>query len=319
MPDSTQTQAPEISPIQKLLGPLGISGAFWVQLHRWAIKILPTWLIWPITLLFATFFFLLLGRIRQAIANNQELAVGRVGWWQRQRRVYRTIWNHAWCLTERYERAVTERRGNPRFEGLEHWERLFGSGQGFVMTTAHVGHWELGSLMASALEIRNVHVVREKERDPRVQAFTEKIIREQGQSHLTVHFVGTGELFAAKLLFALRRGEIVALQGDRPSTEGRKTEVSFFGQPLQLPIGPALLARMAEVPILPVFAFREGRMRSRVVFRPPIQVPMTDDRDADIDRTMQEVADQVAWAIRQEPSQWFCFRELWPKAKKEAI
>ena len=55
---------------------------------------------------------------------------------------------------------------------------------------------------------------------------------------------------------------------------------SLFGRPMELPVGPAAIARAAGVPMVPVFIFREGRHRSRVFIRAPISVPSTDDRTA---------------------------------------
>jgi lauroyl/myristoyl acyltransferase len=81
---------------------------------------------------------------------------------------------------------------------------------------------------------------------------------------------------------------------------------------MELPVGPAAIARAAGVPMVPVFIFREGRHRSKVFIRAPISVPSTDDRTADFAGSLQRIADEVEWAIRHEPHQWFCFRELWP-------
>jgi len=61
-----------------------------------------------------------------------------------------------------------------------------------------------------------------------------------------------------------------------------------------------------------VFAVREGRRRYRVVFRPPVEVAITGDRDADIAGAVRETAAQIESVIRRAPHQWFVFRELWP-------
>ena len=33
---------------------------------------------------------------------------------------------------------------------------------------------------------------------------------------------------------------------------------------------------------------------------------------------LQKIADEVEWAIRHEPHQWFCFRQLWPDREPSA-
>jgi lauroyl/myristoyl acyltransferase len=50
---------------------------------------------------------------------------------------------------------------------------------------------------------------------------------------------------------ALDRGEMVAIQGDRPRAGGRIVATTLFGRPFDVPAGPAALARTARVPLLP--------------------------------------------------------------------
>jgi KDO2-lipid IV(A) lauroyltransferase len=114
-----------------------------------------------------------------------------------------------------------------------------------------------------------------------------------------------------ELIDALRRGEIVAVQGDRPRAGRRSIDATLFGRPFPLPPGPAAIARTADVPLLPVFVFREGRRRYRVVFRPPIHASATGHLATDLGTTMRRVAVEIEWAIRRAPYQWFCFRRLW--------
>ena len=121
------------------------------------------------------------------------------------------------------------------------------------------------------------------------------------------------------LLDALRQGEVVALQGDRPRSGGRTVEADLFGEAFPLPVGPAALARAAEVPILPVFVFREGRLRYRCAIRPPIQVAQTADRQADLEDAVLQLAAELQWAIGHRPHQWFCFRKLWGKRRLRGV
>ena len=153
-------------------------------------------------------------------------------------------------------------------------------------------------------------MVREKEIDPRAQAFIEGLLARAGGNYVT-HFSGDDLALSFELAAALRQGEMVALQGDRPREGGRTVTASLFGRPMPLPIGPAALARAAGVPIVPMFNFREGRFRMRVVARPPFYVANTEDRAVDIAAAVHHLAAEIEWAIRERPYQWFCFRKLW--------
>ena len=301
--------APQAGFFRRLLGPLYVTGVFWYRIHRFGVRYIPSWAMGIFIALFTSFFFVVLRNIRAAVAANLEAVLGPCGWWRRQVRIFRTLWTFAWCLSERYERLSTERRALVSAEGLHRWRELDASGGGFILVTAHLGAWEVGSMTAGQ-EHRKVHVVREAETDPRAQRFIAELIRRAAGSLYTTHFADDPCL-GMVLLDALREGEIVALQGDRPRSGGRTTEVSLFGRPYAMPIGTAALARAAGVPILPVFIFREGRLRYRCSIRPPIEVPHTADRRADVGEAVQRFAAELEAAIAHRPYQWFCFRKLW--------
>lgn len=308
---ATPPQTPEVGRLARLLGRFHVTGVFWFRFHRWGVSILPEWGVGLFIVLFTTFFFVALRRIRRAIAANLEVVLGPCGWWRRQARIYRTMWNFAWCLSERYERLSTERRVSPIPPiGEEYWNQALDRPEGLILVTAHIGHWEVGSMMVPG---RHVHVVREEEMDPRAQELVRELFEKQAGSGFTMHFARDDPTLGVRLLKALRRGELVAVQGDRPRARGRTCTVPLFGRPLKFPLGPAALARAADVALMPVFVFRRGRHRSQVAFRPPIRVEMPGD--AGLAKARNRIATEVEWAIRREPHQWFCFRELWTERR----
>lgn len=311
-PETTPPHAPERGWSFRLLGSFHITGVFWYRFHRWALRSIPSPLLGVLTVVFTTIFFVFLRRIRVAIASNLEPVLGPCGWWERQRRIYKTMWSFGWCLSERNERLNMNRAFSVEPEAIEHWNEVSRAGCGLVLVTAHLGNYEVGSMLPSERERRRVHLVREPEADAKAQAFLENVLAGFAQSQYTMHFQSDDPFQGLALLDALRRGEIVAVQGDRPRAGGWSIDATLFGKSFLLPPGPAVLARTADVPILPVFVLREGRRRYRVVFRPPIRAPRTGNRAADLAWTMQRVAADLEWAVRRAPHQWFCFRRLWP-------
>jgi KDO2-lipid IV(A) lauroyltransferase len=306
--------APEGGWSRRLLGPFHITGVFWFRLLQFGVTILSTRALSVVIALFTAFFWIALRKIRAAIAANLEAVLGPCGWWERQRRIHRTFRTFGWCLSERYERLSTDRVFTVEAEGAEAWRELAASGRGFIMVTAHLGAWEVGSMLPASREGRRIHVVREAETDPRAQRFIEGLIRSCGGDLYTTHFAEDPRL-GVDLLDALRQGEIVALQGDRPRAGGRTVETRLFDRPFALPVGLAALARAAGVPIVPVFVFREGRLRYRCVLRPAIEVAQSTDRQRDLGEALGRFAADLETAIRREPHQWFCFRRIWPRER----
>jgi lauroyl/myristoyl acyltransferase len=311
-PVETPPHAPELGLARRLLGPFHVTGVFWYRFPYWGLRLLPAWAEAPVVLLFTTFFFFVLRKIRRAIATNLEAVLGPCGFWQRQVRIYRTMFDFAWCLTERYERMSRPERFKAVIEGEEHWKRLADAGEGAIFPTAHIGAWENASHVASQQVGRRVHLVREEEMDPKAQAQVNEALRRHGDPRLVTHFATDDPRLAVLLADALRHGDVVALQGDRPRSRGRHMTVTLFGRPMHVPTGPAALGRVSGAKLIPVFCFREGRFRTRVVLREPITVPRTDNREADIARATERLAAETEWAIRERPHQWFCFRQLWP-------
>lgn len=311
------SQAPETGLMRRILGSFHVTGVFWYRFHVWGVSVLPRWAIGFVIAIFCSLMFVALRHVRRAIASNLEAVLGACGWWRRQRRIYRTMWEFSWCLTERYERLARGSAVEFEAEGEAVWHQLVASGEGCLLVTAHLGHWEVGSFLASTVGLSRVHVVREEEGDPQAQEFIRGLIAVEEGPAYSVHFArGDDPALGAKLLAALRRGELVALQGDRPRTGARAVEVPLFARPFTLPVGPAALARASGAALVPVFVFRTGRGRARVVVRPPIRAAQTSDRARDVEGTLRVLAGEVEWAIRERPHQWFCFRELWPRVRE---
>jgi lauroyl/myristoyl acyltransferase len=290
-----------------------ITGVFWYRALQFGVGCLPSWGRATLNTILAPLFFVFAGWIRRALGSNLEPVLGPAGFWERQRRAFRTWWTFSWCLVERYERfCPSQDKLEVEIEGREIWNHLLESPKGWILITAHMGHWELGSELAVEGQ-RMVHVVREQEMDPEAQ----ELIRQQVESAVAestnykVHFASRDPALGAELLSALRRGDLVCLQGDRPRAHSRAIETTLFGRPFLLPAGPTALARAAGVPMLPIFGFREGRRKARFVFRPPIEVLDTGDRCRDLQTAVQALASEIEWAVRQRPHQWFCFRDLW--------
>jgi lauroyl/myristoyl acyltransferase len=319
MPSSQVTAAPEHGPslglTHRLLGRFHVTGVFWYRFAYWGFTRMPSWTEWLSVTASALFFFLTLRRIRAALASNLEPVLGPATRWQRWQRSFRTIWAFSWCFAERYRRLANPERFTSVVEGEEHWRQIMDSPRGAIVVTAHIGPWENAVQFGATASTRRVHVVREKEIDPRAQAFISELLARAG-GHYVTHFSGDDLTLSMELAEALRNGEVVALQADRPRTGGRSVITHLFGRPMPLPIGPAALARAAGVPILPVFNFREGRFRMRIVARAPFHVARTGDRHADIASAVQRLASEIEWAIREQPYQWFCFRKLWDERQR---
>ena len=110
------------------------------------------------------------------------------------------------------------------------------------------------------------------------------------------------------LLNALRRGEIVSIQGDRALGDVSQSSVTMFQRQALLPTGPFVLALASAAPIYPLFVIRSGYRRYRVIAREPIVCLRSEgSRDAQIAAALQRWADVLSGTIRVCWQQWHVF------------
>lgn len=302
--------APRRSWVARWLGPFYFSGNFWYRVPLWIARYVPEPIMAASVWSLGTLATVVLVNVRRAVRSNLELALGPCGRFEGYRRVQRTLISFAWCLIERSEQFVPGREFDVAFEGLDEWRATMERGTGFVMVTAHLGGWELGSTLPADAQGVTIHVVREPEPQADAQAYTEELVSQLGGDRYRTHFATDDMSLGVTLLAALREGDVVALQADRPRSGGQSAVVSLFDAPFELPTGPAALARLARVPIVPIFTLREGRRRYRVLVRPRVDVAPGADREAAHRAALERVAREIESAIRRAPDQWFCFREV---------
>jgi lauroyl/myristoyl acyltransferase len=122
------------------------------------------------------------------------------------------------------------------------------------------------------------------------------------------------------LLRALRDGEIVAVQGDRPVGKAN-LDVSLFGEPASLPTGPVQLAMATGAPILPVFTAQRGASRHELILRPPLRCRRVrgEGADAALAGAMAGIAEALEYVIRRNPEQWFNFRDVWSTREQSSM
>jgi Kdo2-lipid IVA lauroyltransferase/acyltransferase len=171
---------------------------------------------------------------------------------------------------------------------------------GIVSVTAHVGNWELAGRLLANHSARRTHVVVAPEEAPEL----ERWVRRDGEGMRFVPRTHPG--IGAELLAILRRGEVVALQGDRALGTRGDVQIPFFGRPAPFPLGPFLLARAAGVPVVPAFCVLDRRYRYAVRIAAPIAVGRGEEEDAA--RAWVTLLEGI---VREHPTQWFNFFDVW--------
>lgn len=185
-------------------------------------------------------------------------------------------------------------------EGEHHLDGAIAAGRGVVLLTAHLGNWEFAGRLLSSRSGRTAHVVLSAEQD----AALERYLRLDGPRLRFVtrrHATSTLGLVAA-----LRRGELVAMQADRPSGGRGDAIVPFFGEPAAFPLGPFVLARAIGAAVIPAFCVMAPGGRYRLEIDAPIWVKPGEEQGG-----LATVVAALERVIRAHPTQWFNFYDAW--------
>lgn len=186
---------------------------------------------------------------------------------------------------------VSQARGTALLEGLE---------GGMISLTAHVGNWELAGRLLALRSARPTHVVVAEEE---VRAL-ERWVRRDGDG---VRFVPrTAPTVSLQLVAALRRGEVVAVQGDRALGTRGDALVPFFGRPAPFPLGPFVLARALRAPLVPAFCMLDSEYRYTVTVPEPLTVTPGGEEEA-----LRAWVALLEDTVRRHPTQWFNFFDVW--------
>ena len=183
---------------------------------------------------------------------------------------------------------------------VEGVERLASLSGGLISLTAHVGNWELAGRLLAGRSARPTHVVVA----PDEARELERWVRRDGEG---VRFVSRSRpTVSLELLAALRRGEVVGVQGDRALGTKGDVEVPFFGRPARFPLGPFRLSSGVGVPLLPAFCLLDAQYRYVVKIAEPFIAARGEEEAAA--RTWVAALEAT---VRQYPTQWFNFFDIW--------
>lgn len=283
-----------------------VHGVFWRQFLRFAVLNVPIWLE-PAAIASWSLFFLLWGPGRRGVMRNLTAIIPGSNALANFFRTYRVFWNFAWTITDNVR--FKELRVHPDWEfvGLEHFEKLQSHPGGAIILTAHMGNYDLGAQLFAQNSERKIVMVRAPETDPDTRRYEEQLHERTAAGELKIDFSTRASELALDLLDALRRGEIVAIQGDRVTPGIATLPATLFGKRTYFPAGPFALAMSARVPIYPLFIFRLGRRRYRMVAGAPFEVVRTADRAEAFARGIEHWRRELETIVGAAWFQWFAF------------
>lgn len=288
----------------RVLRPFLARGVFWRKLLRWAVLNVPIWIEPAVMALWAAL-FLFWREGRRGVMHNLEAVIPGSSAVMNFFRTYRVLWNFAWTLSDNARFKAHRVVPDWEFVGLENFERLIAHQGGAIILTAHMGSYDLGAHLFAETSSRQMVMVRAPETDPDTHRYETERLERSGA--LKIDFNSRSSDLALDLLAALRDGQIVAIQGDRVTPGITPIPATLFGKRTYVPAGPFALAMSARVPIYPLFIFRLGRRRYRLLTGAPIEVVRTADRGEAFSRAVSQWTHELEGVLGTAWFQWFAF------------
>lgn len=211
-----------------------------------------------------------------------------------------------WMPTTRPEVVA----GRTRVSGGSSVADVRAQGRGVICALPHTGNWDAAAVTYRTRFGPPLIVVAERLRPEslyqRFQAYRESL------GMVVLPLTGGDRPPAGVLAATLRAGGTICLLCERDLSRSG-VPVTFFGETITVPPGPALLAVQTGAALIPTIAGFDGDDWS-LQFRPEVVVDGPDApkrlRD-NVTQAMQKVVDQFAQAIAQAPQDWHMVQRLW--------
>jgi lauroyl/myristoyl acyltransferase len=187
-----------------------------------------------------------------------------------------------------------------RTDGWEHVAHAYERGKGVILASAHMGPVSFVGQMVLAHGYPVALPV-----EIATSEFQRSVNRARGGAGLQL--IRTDS--ALGIFRFLREGKVLGILADRAVT-GVGEKVEFFGREALLPSAAVVLSLRTGAPLVPSFAGRSDGVLT-ASFEPPLEIPNTGDRDADVREGVQRFARVLERYVRSAPEQWTVFEDFW--------
>lgn len=191
-------------------------------------------------------------------------------------------------------------------EGLDQFAAAFERGRPPILALPHLGGWEWAAAWITQVMGAPMTAVAERLEPPEVFEWFLELRRAMG-----LDIVALGPGAAAELSSALAAGHVLALLCDR-DLSGDGIEVEFFGEPVRLPGGPALMALRSGSPLFPTAVYFRDDGRCHGFVGAPLDTERRGRLREDVTRVTQDLAREMEVLIRRAPEQWHLLQPSWP-------
>jgi lauroyl/myristoyl acyltransferase len=292
---------------------LAVRGVVWRRYLDFGVTNVPFYLR-PVMIFFWTiFFFFLAAPARRAILSNLRVVLPESNPLLNLGRAWLTLYNFAWTIADAADHKLAKTEFAYEVEGGEFLEEL-ADAHGAVLLTAHMGNYDLGAALFAERFEREIRMVRAPEADVQTARHLDESLERAGAGAVKVAYSTSSMALPLELLNAIRQGEIVSIQGDRAVAHVSQRAARLFGEAVQLPDGPFMLAFVSQAPIYPLFIVRTSFHHYKIIARAPLYCLRSGpDREGVLEAAMRDWCRTLEGVIASNWSQWFSLVPIFPE------
>jgi KDO2-lipid IV(A) lauroyltransferase len=242
-----------------------------------------------------------LKRHRRALAHL-ELAFPEMSPAEREV-LARRMWAHLGrTFAEFFHLDAIDGQGRVTMESPEQLLRVQTGGP-YVVCAMHSGNWELMARVSTHLARPLAGVYQ-----PLTNRLVDAELRKLRAPNYPLGLYPRSSATLRKLMKIAKDGGSLGFMADL--REGKGVAVPFFGRPAHSNIAPALIARQFGHKLFAARVIRKPGVRFSIRVE-PIEVPVTEDRDADIRVATARLQAQFEEYVREAPEQWMWAHRRW--------
>jgi len=255
---------------------------------------------------------------RRIAIESLTMAFGKTKTPQEIRRICRECFNSMACLAVEFFMFMKHPERIKKFvdiEGIDNLKKALAEGKGVVAISAHFGSFPL-LLSRLAQEECKVNAVMRHMRDQKLDELFEGKRRLMRVGSI---YTQPRQTCVSQSLKVLRDNEVLFVQLDQNFGTGG-VFVDFFGVKAATATGPIVFSMRTGAPIVPMFIYRLGGPRHRIVIEPPIHVDESGTKSERLLHAVERLTVLIEKYIRQHPHEWGWIHKRWkarPKEEKE--
>jgi len=249
-------------------------------------------------------------RRRERALSNIELALPELTLAQRQD-MCKEVFRHYGKVTADFlasvERPIPDLVREVEVEGREHLESAYAAGNGVLMISAHLGHWERLSTWFNGSGYKMTVVVR----DVRNEQLNKKVNDLRSRAGAPILSRGNA---AMGIIKTLRKNEMLGMLPDQSDDE---VYVPFFGKPAGTANGVGIVQERTGATIMPSACYYVGPGKYLLKLHAPVEaLPGYEEKGVGMTAAVTLKIEQM---IRENPTQWLWFHDRWKAARHRGL